>query len=94
MKIPKNKQYAFWSHDRFPYCLGGTVIEITKTRAVETEEYGRGYHFKPFLFTTLEKGKALKERLDTLSEQRETTLSAVKSGFDLALDKVIKLPKE
>lgn len=32
MSIPKNKAYAFWKYDLFPYILGGRVSEILKEK--------------------------------------------------------------
>lgn len=98
-KIPKNKQFAFWKYDRFPYCLGGEVTEIIKEKGhlngcVETKNFGVGYYFTPFLFTDLETGRKIKAQLDSLEEEREKMLKLVYDGFNARLKEIIKIPSK
>jgi hypothetical protein len=43
--------YAFWRYDQFPYVLGGAVVQMHADGLVETENYGRGAHFRPIKLT-------------------------------------------
>ncbi len=91
--IPKDKQFAFWKYDQFPYCLGGTVTKILDNGNVETKEFGVGYYFKPFLLTDLKTGQNIKTNLGYLEETRRQTLETISKGFDLQLKQFIQLPR-
>ena len=83
-KIPKDKAYAFWGYDTFPYCLGGEVQEIKDDGYVLVKGY-QSYKFKPKFFTTLAHGRELKERLDELKEQHREMRNILNEAFDARL---------
>lgn len=82
----KNKEYAFWKYDLFPYMLGGTVTGFSKGGLVETEEFGRGHYFKPIVFTSKQKGKEMRNKLETLAEQRNKALEVLSLGYQNELE--------
>lgn len=64
----KQELYAFWPYDRFPFIVGGTVIQMNDKGYVETIEYGRGHWFKPCKLLPLEVGKNLHAQLKKLTD--------------------------
>jgi hypothetical protein len=60
----KQTLYAFWTHDQFPFVLGGTVTKVHDNGKVETEEFGRGFRFTPLKIVPLKAGLIIKQDLE------------------------------
>lgn len=60
----KQKLYAFWTHDQFPFVLGGEVIQINDDSTVEIKGYGKGYRFNVLKIVPLKAGMIIKQDLD------------------------------
>lgn len=56
--IQKNKLFAFWKYDLFPYILGAPVIELMSNGRVKVEGY-QGVTFNPIKLLPLLPGKEL-----------------------------------
>jgi len=84
-KIPKNKAYAFWHYDLYPYMRGGKVTAIVKGKAGEKdhvylEQYGN-FAFYPRYYTDEKKGKALLEQIESLDAEYNEAQKALKGTY-------------
>ncbi len=73
----KNKQFAFWRYDLFPYVLGGTVGSIKDGQVFITEYCGYFQEKQILKFTNLEYGQRLLKEIKQVKaryEQRKTEL--------------------
>jgi len=70
------KLYAFWSYDKFPYVLGGTVTKMHDDGTVETKEYGQGSCFTPIKIVPFKAGIIIKQDLDKKQELLRISLNA------------------
>ena len=90
----KNKEFAFWRYDQFPYVIGAKVKQIFKDGIIEPCGYG-GYTFRPIAFYSISEGQAIKDKLEDLIVKRSEMLcdinelfnNKIKSIFPKALDK-------
>ena len=85
----KNKQYAFWEYSHFPYFLGGTVTGYSSDNLVKTKEFG-GYYFKPVKFTSIEKGRAIRGRLEALANERLKAIKVLDEGYKTQLNHILQ----
>ena len=58
----KEKLFAFWNYDTFPFLLGGEVISMDDSGCVQIKEYGY-YFFRPQFFTNETVGREIKQKL-------------------------------
>lgn len=87
-RIPKNKAYAFWKYDLFPFMHGGQVRRITRENGqdyVLTEQYGNS-EFAARWFTTEEKGRKLLAHLELLKKLRNTEEAEMKARYCILLN--------
>lgn len=63
----QQKLFAFWKYDGWPtnQCLGGTITHMRPDGLIESENYGKGSYFKPFLILPEKQGK---ERMQLLKQ--------------------------
>lgn len=74
---------AFWKYDQYPYVLSGTVAGVppSNTNAVETVEYGKGWHFKPIIILPDDEGKVISDKLCELRAQYDQELDALRERY-------------
>ena len=86
----KDKEFAFWRYDQFPYVLGAEVLD-------KKEEFGKlcieakgyeTYRFYPLIVMPLDEGLLLQKKLDSLEEEREQTLDSIYKGFKARLKEI------
>ena len=85
------KQMAFWTHDRFPVCLCGEVVDMDDHGKVETKNYGAGFWFKPFLILPFEAGKKLKSKLDKIEGEYDEAKKMLRETYKKKLEKIVKI---
>lgn len=61
---------VFWTCSHFPFLLSGKITKVNKNGRCQTEEFGPGRSFKPYLIMSDKKGLKLKKELDKLLKQR------------------------
>lgn len=66
--------YAFWEYSIFPYTLGGVVTKILDNGKVETEGFGPGAYFTPYLIVPKAAGLLIHERLRKLEAEHTREL--------------------
>lgn len=76
--------FAFWRYDRFPFVLGGEVIEMYDDGHVTAKGY-TGMMFRPIKILPLEAGKTLKKKLDDLEARHQQALKEVDQEHKLLL---------
>ena len=88
----KLKLYAFWKYDLFPFVLGGTVTDIRSNGSVETEGYGQGFYFKPFMIVPNEDGKVIMAKLRNLQDEYRIAQVKLNNEFMNRRNAIIKVP--
>jgi hypothetical protein len=83
-KAKRQKLYAFWKYDQFPYVLGGEVVEILDNGAVSTTNY-QGFALNPIRVMPLEAGRRLHEKLRKLVEARRVAIDKVNDEYNSKL---------
>lgn len=90
----KKKLFAFWRYDLFPFVCCGTITDMNDScGTVETENYGKGSWFKPFLIVTETQGIKMRSAIAELTIARRTELRAVEKKYADELKKIITIPK-
>lgn len=74
------KLYAFWKYDRFPYLLGGLIVDFKDDGFVTVEGY-RGMKFKPIKILPFDAGKALQAKLDALEQAYDKQQRSLHEDF-------------
>ena len=88
----KQKLYAFWKNDLFPFVLGGTVTSIHKGGSVETEGYGQGFYFEPFKMVPNDEGKEIAAKLNALRTEFRIAKAKLEAEFMERRNAIIKVP--
>ena len=87
----KNKEYAFWKYDQFPYVLGGEIsryVEFNGRQMVEVVSYGKGHWFKPIKILPLAEGLEIQKKLNILASERDQLLNNVNDLFETKLQAI------
>jgi len=88
----KQRLYAFWKYDHFPYVLGGEVTKMLPDGAVETVGYGKGFSFTPFKIVPLEEGKKIVAQLQSLKDAKNKAEAEHRKEWNKRLEEIIKIP--
>lgn len=72
---PKRKYY-FWKYDLFPFLLGEPGVR-QPNGSVETENFGKGYHFSPRYEFSLKDGRRFHAELRRLEAERDKAMQDV-----------------
>lgn len=90
---PRQRLYAFWSYDLFPYYLGGEVAEILGDGYVQIVGYGMGQKFRPVNILPYEDGLAIHNRLvelkRNLSNEQKLVMERYMADLRPVLNKVL-----
>lgn len=62
---------AFWRYDKFPFFLGGHIVDMLPDGSVEVQGYGPGYAFDPIKILPAETGNALLLKLEELKKAHD-----------------------
>ena len=89
----KNKQYAFWKYDQFPYILGAEVEEMLDDGRVKPKGYG-GYVFRPVAIMSLKEGIEFQNKLNSIKAEREVVLNSIKNLFIYRLKSIAPFVKQ
>lgn len=81
MATKKQRLYAFWKYDGYPYILGAEVIQFFENGSVECVGYA-GYAFKPVKILPLKQGAILKEKLRQLEKDRQKAKAQFDNEWD------------
>lgn len=74
------RRYFFWKYDQYPYLLGGPGVRLPNGR-VETENYGRGFLFKPCYEFSLKDGRRFHDALKQLEAEHNKAISDVEDLY-------------
>ncbi len=85
----KNRKFAFWRYDLFPFVLGAEIIKKFDNETVEARGY-EGYSVAPIKIVSYEKGLEIKSELDNLKKKRLETLEIIGEFFENRLNKIMK----
>lgn len=92
MTNDKEKLFAFWGYDLFPYVLGGEVVLIKNVNGenqvethVETKEYGKGFRFMARKLMPLEEGKEIKRQIKLLEKEYEEEKRKLRTVYEQKL---------
>ena len=85
LRTASPKKMIFWSYDQFPYMLASPGHMDDNGLAYVPSYMG---YFKPVKVMSLESGKKLKTKLETLAAERTATYSSVHKGFMAQLDMI------
>lgn len=66
MQAKASDAYAFWSHDAFPYVLGGRVVAVRPSGRVEIDGWSNMV-FRPVANTTIVTGTALRAAIERIT---------------------------
>jgi len=86
----KDKEFAFWRDNQFPYVLGAEVIgkkEEFGKLCIEAKGY-ETYRFYPIVVMPLDEGLLLQKKLHSLKAERELTLDSIYKGFKARLKEI------
>ena len=86
---PPKRKFYFWPYDQYPYLLGGPGIKLP-SGLVETENFGRGFHFRPTYVFGVEKGRKLQAELQKLEAERTKAMADVKELYDNRLADLLR----
>lgn len=89
----KQKLYAFWKYDLFPFVLGGEITRMDNDGYVETVGYGPGFLFKPIKILPLEEGKRIAMLLTELKQEKMDAQAALDKMFLDKLGQIITIPE-
>lgn len=84
---PKRKYY-FWKYDQYPYLLGGPGVRMA-SGGVETENFGKGFHFTPYYEFNLRDGKRLHTALEALEMERTKAIADVQDLYKRRLNELL-----
>lgn len=76
----KQRLYAFWGYDRFPYCLGGEVDYLLENGRVQVKNYGGGI-FRYSDIMPYEEGAAKHEELEKLESEYHAAKDKLHAEF-------------
>ena len=82
--------YAFWKYDGPPYYLGSEVMAVTTNGLVRVRGYGQAV-FKPVLIVPIENGKAMKKKIDDLSDEFKEKVNVLREEHVKELSKLMKI---
>jgi hypothetical protein len=88
MKIPKNKAYAFWGYDKFPFLHCGKVTSIDKGCAY-TEDYGN-FAFVVDFYMDEKSGSDLQDDLHEMMLEYQQEIAEVRTKHHNILRKRLK----
>mgnify|MGYP001564615327 CR=1 FL=1 len=69
----KDKKFAFWKYDLFPYILGGEIKLIKDNGWVEIKGYD-GFCFRQIKIVSLKEGLEIYNKLEELKNKRQDML--------------------
>lgn len=75
----KQRLWAFWKYDRWPFLLGGEIDHFTAGGSVYITSYQSA--FKPVLILSYKEGKSLLESLITMGAQLEADTIALRQSY-------------
>lgn len=86
---PRSKRkYYFWKYDQYPYLLGGPGVRVA-SGGVETENFGKGFHFTPRYEFNLQDGWKFHQALGALKMEREKALEDVQNRYNHRLNELL-----
>jgi len=88
----KQKLYAFWRYDHFPYVLGGEITQILPDGSVETFGYGKGFYFQPFKIVPVAEGRKIQAKLDELRVNEREAFKEHHEEWENKVKAVIDFP--
>lgn len=84
----KQKLFAFWQHDKFPYVLGAEIKEfvINPNYQGYIKAVGFGnYFFLPIAIFPIKYGQQICAQLESLKESREADLESIRNKYEETL---------
>ena len=75
-------------------CLGGTIAHMRPDGLIESENYGKGSYFRPFLILPEKQGKERMQLLKQLDADYRKEWDTMKNKYAVKHMELINIPKE